>query len=211
MNENVKNDVEEDLQEKQLLEKINSVLSCDVVNIIYGYLNGKAKFICHRKFELLETNIKQDFYKGYPYWKYIKNIFDSMSSTQFMTFILQGPIKNYPSIIQRVWYLSKDTGILYDGQHLIDLWSKQKEDNNFNLEYYTIVEYNIRERIVESIYNYMLRNINRFEREKMIQNICCLDNYNKNNNKVFTLIENTFKLYKSLEYMDGKMKIYGWY
>jgi len=205
MNENIKNEVEEVLQEKLLLEKINLLLSCDVVNIIYGYLNGKAKFICHRKFEFLETNVKQDFYKGYHYWNYIKNRIDSMSNTQFMAFILKGPIQNYPSIVQRVWYLSNDTSILYYGQHLIDLWSKQKEDRNFNLECYSCVEYNVRVRIIESIYNYMLRNINKFEKEKMIQNIYFLNNYNKNNEKTFTLIENTFKLYKSLEYMNVKL------
>ena len=203
------NDIIEDLKEKLLLKKIHLLLPNDLIKIIYEYLNGKAKFICYRKYTFLEINIKQDYYKGYDCWNFIKNIVDSMNDKQFLAFILQGPVKNYPLIIEKLWFSSRLTNTLFDGETLIHLWYKEKTDEKYkklNLKDSETIDYKIRERIIYSIYNYLLRSINKFEKQKNIQKDSCVNKYNKNNNNVFTLIDDSFKLYKSLEYIHIKSK-----
>lgn len=114
------------INEKILLKNIKELLPCELINIIYQYLHGKSKFICYKKFDFIEIKIKNDFYKGYPFCNFIKSIIEPMDKPQLIKFITIGPIHQYPSIIERIWYLSTDTNIFYKGQNLIDLWSKKR-------------------------------------------------------------------------------------
>lgn len=194
--------------EKLLLKKIDSLTS-DVIHIIYSYLNGKAKYICFKKYDFIEKNIKDDFHKGYIFWNYVKNIINHMNKKQIILFI-KGIIQNYPSIINRIWYLSSDTNNFYDGQKLFELWSNENDIimyEKFYLEKIDvdIIDFKIKERMIDSIYNYILRAINRFEREKCMVNI--FTNYESINinNKGFELIEKSFKICKTLEYINEKL------
>jgi hypothetical protein len=209
-NSNLNNNIKDELiKEKQLLRKIRKQTK-DIIVIIYSYLNGKPKYIYFNKYKYLEKNIKNDYFNGYPIWKFIHQIIDPLTKEQLMEFIVNGPVKNYPQIIEKIWYFSKDTCNFYDGRQLIDLWTNQIQAPKFQLEYMDSVVFTIKTRLIDAIYHYILRNIEKYEREKYIQlnftnaNI----NFKKRlySNKYFKEIEKTLYLFKSLEYIN---KIYG--
>jgi hypothetical protein len=192
------------IKEKILLKKVQ-ILTPELINIIYSYLNGKSKYICFKKYEFIEKNVKNDFYKGYTFWNYIKNVINIMSKNQFILFI-KNNIQHYPSIINRIWYLSLDTNSFYDGKKLFDLWCDENIINEkFNLEKLYTIDFKIKQRMIDAIYNYILRAIDRFEREKKIMIENNFTNYN--NIKGFEFIEKSFKLYKSLEYIKETLII----
>ena len=177
-----------DKQEISLLQKITS-LSPELINIIYQYLNGKGKLICHRKYDFLKRHLKgkNDYYNGYPFWNYIRQIIDPMSKPQLIKFLTNTIVDKYPCIIEKFWYYSRDTDKHFHGQKLLDLWCETEVDN--------YITFKIKERTIHLIYNYILCNIHKFETEKN-------NNNNKYCNKIFIIIENTFKLYKSLQYIS---------
>ena len=174
-----------DKLEISLLQKITT-LSPELINIIYQYLNGKGKFICHRKYDFLQRHVNKDYYNGYPFWNYIRQIIDPMSKQQLIKFITNTIVDKYPCIIEKFWYHARDTDKQYHGQKLLDLWCENELDNYITLK--------IKVMIVHLIYNYIICNIHKFETEK--------NNNNKNGNKIFIIIEKTFKLYKSLQYIS---------
>ena len=173
--------------ETSLLQKIAS-LSPDLIHIIYHYLNGKGKLICHRKYDLLQKHLNNDYYNGYPFWNYIRKIIDPMSKPQLIKFITNTIVDKYPSIIEKFWYYARDTDTHFYGQELLDLWCEKETDN--------YITFKIKERTIHLIYHYIIGNIHKFESEKNN------NNNNNNNNKIFIIIEKTFTLYKSLQYIS---------
>jgi hypothetical protein len=192
--------------EKLLLKKIANC-SSDIINIIYNFLNGKAKYIYNVKYEYIKKNIKDDFNKGYLFWKFINDLIEPMNKNQLINFIFKGPIQFHPNIIKTIWYSSNKISILYEGQNLINLWSNSIFCNKFNLENPKSVDFFVKQRLIYSIYLYFLQNINLYEKEYKNQ-LKLNDIYNNNNVKVFNKIENIYKLYISLKYIFDNLPIY---
>ena len=61
--------------ENCLLAKIQKLPDV-LIKKVYDYMSGKAKFICNKKYNLLEQIIKGDCNKGYTFWNYIKSFIE---------------------------------------------------------------------------------------------------------------------------------------
>ena len=55
------------IHETRLLKNIQG-LSNELIFHIYEYMTGKAKFICNKKYEYLERNVKDDYKNKYVYF-----------------------------------------------------------------------------------------------------------------------------------------------
>jgi hypothetical protein len=185
--------------EEKILLKIES-LSPDLIRIIYHYLNGKGKLYCYKKYDLLQKQVKwNDYCYGYPFWNYVKKIIEPMTKPQLLTFITNTLIRYYPSILDRIWYCFRDreNNIFFYGQKLFNLWSEKETDIAFKPEFMHLITLKLKERLIYLIYYYIINNIRIFKIEQEKSN-----NNNTNYTKLFIIIENTYKLYKSLQYID---------
>jgi hypothetical protein len=100
------------IREKQLLKKIQTNLSSPLIFIIYQYMTGKAKFICNKKYEYLERNVKDDAKKKYIFWKSLNMVFEPLSKENMIKYLRNIILPNHSTIVDRIWY---------HFQHLSDL------------------------------------------------------------------------------------------
>ena len=184
-------------KEVNLLLRIQE-LAPELICLIYNFLSGRGKFICNKKYNLLESVIKGDCYKEYTFWNYLKSVIDPMTKNQLLYFLKNGSLKHHPFIINKVWYFSRDTNKYYDKENLIKLWSGEIVDPVFEKEDIRSVDYLLKIRIIDAIYNYFLRTIHIYEK-KMFLHLHL--NQNINYQTTFHKFDKLFYLYKSIEYM----------
>jgi hypothetical protein len=201
--------------ENCLLVKIRK-LPDELIKKVYDYMTGKAKFICNKKYNLLEQIIKGDCNKGYTFYIYLKTLVESMTKLQLLSFIKKGSIQFHPFIIDKIWYLSKKTGKFYDKHNLINIWENEdKEEYKLREDIYKedilSIDFNIKCRLIDAIYFYFLRMINRYEKNMGILIELDLNNYilnyNLNYNYILKKLDSIFYLYKSFELIRAKMNI----
>jgi len=155
------------MEEKQLLKKIQG-LSNELIFYIYEYVNGKAKFICNKKYEYLERNVKDDWKKKYVFWKSLNMVFEPLSKEHIVSYLRNIIIPNHSTIIDRIWYHSKENDNYYTGEDLLDLWEKDVVDVTYYGNSRTPFNNHMKVRIIDAIYYYILQNITNFATNKKI-------------------------------------------
>lgn len=157
----------ENIREKQLLEKIQ-LLSSPLIFIIYEYMTGKAKFICNKKYEYLERNVKDDYKKKYVFWKSLNMMFEPLSKENILTYLRNIILPNHSTIMDRIWYNSKESDQYYTGEDLLDLWEKNTVDIGYYSENRNAFDNHMKVRIIDAIYYYILQSIANFATYKKI-------------------------------------------
>lgn len=196
-------------EEKQLLSQIRELPEV-IICFIYEYMTGKAKFICNKKYEYLEKNVKDDSKNKFVFWKYLNTFFDKIEKKQVLRYLYEVIIPNHISIIDRIWYHSKENDNYYTGKDLLILWEKDKIDIGYYGEIRDGVNNHIKVRIVDAIYYYILRSIEVYTSYKKMH-MC-----NKYENSVYTntldyrdiyhKIDKVFRLCKSIEILSFENK-----
>jgi len=191
------------MEEKQLLKKIQG-LSNELIFYIYEYVNGKAKFICNKKYEYLERNVKDDYKKNYVFWKSLNMIFEPLSKKNILMYLRHIIHPNHDSIINRIWYHSKENDNYYTGEDLLDLWEK----TNIDISYYgkdrTPFDNHMKMRVIDAIYYYILQNITNFTTNKKVHMIHPLyaDSTLLDCSEIFLKIDKIHRLCKSIEFLS---------
>lgn len=158
----------ETIREKQLLIKIQNNLSSPLIFIIYEYMTGKAKFICNKKYEYLERNVKNDYKKKYVFWKSLNMMFEPLSKENILTYLRNIIIPNHSTIMDRIWYNSKENDQYYTGEDLLDLWQRNTVDIGYYGENRNAFDNHMKVRIIDAIYYYILQSITNFATYKKI-------------------------------------------
>ena len=154
-------------QEMKILLKIQN-LPNDIIYIIYEYMTGNAKFICNHKYKFLETHIKNDSKKGFIFWKMLQNIFEPIEKEKIFDYLCNVILPSHNSIIDRIWYHSIETDKYYTGMDLLLLWKNDNVDINDNYSNKKAMNNNIKNRITDAIYYYILRKIDVYESHKKV-------------------------------------------
>jgi hypothetical protein len=190
-------------KEFNLLLQIQN-LSVDILNIIYNYMTGNAKFICNRKYDFLEKKIiKSNNYL--EFWNLLKFIFEKMEKIKLINYITKIIIPSYPLIVNKIWYYSKENNKFFSGINLILLW----KNNNIDILYYcnnrTSFDNNIIVRFIDAIYYYVFRSIQVFLNKKKISINKEYSNYNECLS-IFNNIDKIHSLYKSIIFIYQNIK-----
>jgi len=205
-NSRIKKVDEERDREKEILLNIQELAS-PIIFLIYEFLSGTAKFLCNKKYAFLEKRIKNDCRREYSFWTFLKSLFEPMNKQQILDVIYKGPIQFHPSIIDRIWYNHLENNRYYTGYDLIELWKDNRFETIFNLDTNSILilNNNIKNRIIDSIYYYFLRIMDYYEKNRKHQanhKHLFLSKAFHTDPIVFHNIDEMFHLYKSLEYMS---------
>lgn len=155
------------IREKQLLKKIQA-LSSPLIFLIYEYMTGKAKFVCNKKYEYLEKNVKDDYKKKYVFWKSLNTVFEPLSKKNILRHLHEVILPNHSTVIDRIWYHSKETDHYYTGKDLLDLWEKDAVDIHYYGESRTAFDNHMKVRMIDAIYYYILQSITNFATYKKI-------------------------------------------
>lgn len=196
-----KNKFKELITEVYLLRQIKK-LPQEIIYIIYEYMTGVAKLLYNVKYNYLEIHVKNDFYKKYVFWKYLNDALFPLNKNQLINLIFNSSIKFNTGIYNKIWYYSKDTCKYYYGINLLNLWTGEISDPNFDKENINTINYLIKIRIISAIYYHLLQNINNYEIKKY-KYIYLLKEDNVK--KVFKDLDNAFKLYKSVLFICDKL------
>lgn len=155
------------MTEKQILQKVQC-LSNELIFHIYEYMTGKAKFICNKKYEYLERNIKDDYKKKYVFWKSLNLVFEPMTKENIIHYLRDVILPNHPAVINRMWYHSKENDNYYTGEDLLNVWEKNAVDIIYYGDSRTAFNNHIKMRVIDAIYYYILHNITNFSTSKKI-------------------------------------------
>lgn len=149
------------IEERQLLKNIQG-LPNELIFHIYKYMTGKAKYICNKKYEYLERNVKDDYKKKYVFWKSLNTVFEPVSKENILKYLRDVILPNHSTVIDRIWYHSLETDHYYTGEELLDLWEKNILYKQIGFDNYMKV------RIIDAIYYYILQCIANFATYKKI-------------------------------------------
>ena len=155
------------IREKHILKKIQS-LTNELIFHIYEYMTGKAKFICNKKFEYLEINVKDDSKKKYVFWKSLNMMFEPLSKEKMIKYLRNIILPNHPTVIDRIWYHSKENDQYFTGEDLLNLWERNTVDTVYYGIYRTAFDNHMKVRIIDAIYYYILQSITNFATYKKI-------------------------------------------
>lgn len=155
------------IEETQLLKNIQG-LSNELIFHIYEYMTGKAKFICNKKFEYLEINVKDDYKKKYIFWKSLNTVFERLTKEKIISYLRNIILPNHPTVIDRIWYHSLVNDEYYTGKDLLDLWDKDAVNILYYTETITAFNNRMRMRVIDAIYYYILQSITNFATYKKI-------------------------------------------
>ena len=196
------------IREKQLLKKIRNDLSSELILIIYEYMTGKAKFICNKKYEYLEKNIKNDYKKNYIYvfWKSLNVVFEPWSKEKTIKYLRNVIIPKHPDVINNIWYHSKENGNFYTGEDLLNLWENDAVDIIYYTESRNAFNNHIKLRVIDAIYYYILHNITRIARCKKayMTNPLYANSDILDSSEVFRMTDKIHHLCKSIEILSEK-------
>jgi hypothetical protein len=209
-NSRIKKVDEERDREKEILQNIQKLAS-PIIFLIYEYLSGTAKFLCNKKYAFLEKHIKNDCRREYTFWAFLNSLFEPMNKEQILDVIYKGPIRFHPSVIDRIWYNHLENNEYHTGYDLIELWKNNRFEIILNLDDIAIVTLNnnIKKRFIDSLYYYMLRIMDYYEKNRKLQANCkhlFLSKPFHTDPHVFHNIDEIFHLYKSLEYMSTVLR-----
>lgn len=149
------------IREKLLLKKIQG-LSSPLIFLIYEYMTGKAKFICNKKFEYLERNVKDDSKNKYVFLKCLNVVFEPLPKEKITTYLRNIILPNHSTVIDRIWYHSKENDEYYTGEDLLNLWEKDVVDIHYYGENRTAFDNHMKVRMIDAIYYYILQSITNF-------------------------------------------------
>ena len=155
------------IEETQLLKNIQG-LSNELIFHIYEYMTGKAKFICNKKYEYLEINVKDDYKKKYIFWKSLNTVFERLTKEKIISYLRNIILPNHPTVIDRIWYHSLVNDEYYTGKDLLDLWDKDAVNILYYTETITAFNNRMRMRVIDAIYYYILQSITNFATYKKI-------------------------------------------
>ena len=191
----------ETIREKQLLKKIQNNLSSPLIFHIYEYMTGKAKFICNKKYEYLERNVKNDYKKKYVFWKSLNMMFEPLSKENILTYLRNIIIPNHSTVMDRIWYHSKENDQYFTGVDLLDLWEKNTVDIGYYGESRTAFDNHMKVRIIDAIYYYILQSIANFATYKKIHitHPLYVDSDILDCSEVFLKMDRIHRLCKSVE------------
>ena len=193
------------IREKQLLQKIQ-LLSSPLIYHIYEYMTGKAKFICNKKYEYLERNVKDDYKKKYVFWKSLNMVFDPLSKEKIIHYLRNIILPHHSTVIDRIWYHSKENDNYYTGEDLLDLWEKNVVDIIYYGVSRTTFDNHMKMRIIDAIYYYILQSITNFATNKKIHLIHPLyvDSDILDCREIFLKMDKIHRLCKSIELLPLK-------
>lgn len=154
-------------QETKILLKIQN-LSKDIICIIYEYMTGNAKFICNNKYKFLYTHIKNDWKRGFIFWKKLQNVFELIEKEKLFDYICNIILPSHNTILDRIWYNSKVNDEYYTGMDLLLLWKNDNLDVNYYGSDRKAINNHIKSRIIDAIYYYILRHFDNYESHKKI-------------------------------------------
>ena len=171
-------------------------------------MTGKAKFICNKKFEYLERNVKDDSINKYVFWKSLNTVFEPLSKEKMIKYLRTIILPNHSTVIDRIWYHSKENDQYFTGEDLLDLWERNAVDIVYYGIYRTAFDNNMKVRIIDAIYYYILQRIANFATYKKIHIIhplyvdsdmldCC---------ETFLKMDRIHRLCKSIELLSLKNK-----
>lgn len=193
------------MTETRLLKNIQH-LSNELIFHIYEYMTGKAKFICNKKYEYLERNVKDDYKKKYVFWKSLNTVFDPISKEKMIKYLRSIIIPQHPAIVDRIWYHSKIDDSYYTSEDLLDLWEKDAVDVAYYGDSRTAFNTHMKLRIVDAIYYYILHNITNFETNKKVHMVHPLyaDSTFLDCREFFLKMDRIHRLCKSIEILSLK-------
>ena len=178
------------------IQKLPKVLVCH----IYDYLSYEMKFHYNPKYEFLEKNVKNDCRKSFVFWKQLRDTLEPLNKKQLVQLLYENINKNYPYVIDRVWYNSLCGDNYYTGYKLLELWAIDKLDiPNKNLP---AIDYTIKFRMIDAIYFSIIRSVEIYDtnKKKWIQ-----DNNIIINPLVFQDINSSVRIYKSIYYIKSAL------
>ena len=191
------------IREKHLLKKIQG-LSNELIFHIYEYMTGKARFICNKKYEYLERNVKDDYKNKYVFWKSLNMVFEPLPKEKVITY-LQTTIRQYhPSVIDRIWYHSKEYDEYYTGEDSLILWEKDAADIVYYGESRKAFDNHMKKRVIDAIYYYILQCITNFSTYKKVHMIhpLYIDSTFMDCSENFRKIDRIHRLCKSIELLS---------
>ena len=164
-------------------------------------MTGKAKFICNKKFEYLERNVKDDYKKKYVFWKSLNMVFEPLSKENILTYLRNIILPNHSTMIDRIWYHSKQNEEYYTGEDLLDLWEKNTVDIGYYGECRKAFDNHMKVRIIDAIYYYILQSIANFATYKKIHitHPLYVDSDILDCSELFLKIDKIHRLCKSIE------------
>ena len=191
------------IREKHLLKQIQNLPS-DLIFHIYEYMTGKAKFICNKKYEYLERNVKDDCKKNYVFWKSIHNVFEPLPKEKVITYLRTIIPQHHHAVIDRIWYHSKEYDHYYTGEDSLDLWEKDAADVVYYGNSRKAFDNHMTKRVIDAIYYYILQNITNFATKKKIHLTHPLyaDPEWLDSSEVFRKMDSIHRLCKSMELLS---------
>jgi hypothetical protein len=196
---------QEIIKEIIILKKIQELPDV-LIRIIYQYISGNAILFCNYKLDYIEKKIKShDFYRSF-------NNVRNLSKKQFLNFINKGILSKFPEIIESIedFYYCLDINKYkkVTGQHLFNLWEKNRLDidiynENFASEEEKVsqidwsIKYITKDYIIHYIQNVLVKyNINK-------SRTISQKNWVLKDNILFLNIDKVFYLYKCIEGLDN--------
>jgi hypothetical protein len=134
-------------------------------------MTGKAKFICNKKYEYLERNVKDDYKKKYVFWKSLNMVIEPLQKEKIIKYLHDIILPNHPEVIDRIWYRSLVNGEHYTGKDLLDLWEKDPVNIVYYNESRLAFNNRMKMRVIDAIYYYILQNITNFATNKKLHRI----------------------------------------
>lgn len=193
------------LQEIYLLRNIRNLLPSELIYLIYSYMSGLPKLLFNVKYNYLELNLNNDCHNNYKVWNSLKNIINAFSKNQLINFVFNSNIISNEYICTKIWYFSKHTNKFYDRIHLLNLWSGKETNESFDKEDLNSVDYMVKTRIIDAIYNYLLRTIQIYKGQKNLYLKFDCKKIKMVEKKLFKHIDQAFYIYKSFEYINIKL------
>jgi hypothetical protein len=167
-------------------------------------MTGIPKLLFNVKFNFIELNLKGDCHNNYKIWNCLSNTLNAFSKNQLINFVFDSNINIISNefICSKIWYFSKNTNKYYDRIKLLKLWSGKEKNENFDKEDFKSVDYMVKTRIVDAIYNYLLQSIKNYKNQKK--------KYLKFNSKnidtlLFKHIDQACYIFKSFYYINSRI------
>lgn len=196
-----KNEIKE---EKVLLSRIRELPEV-IISSVYQYMTGKAKFICNKKYDYLERNVKHDSKKKFVFWKSLNTFFDKIEKKQLLRYLYEIIFPNHTSVIDRIWYHSKENDKYYTGKDLLILWEEDTIDIGYYGETREGFNNHIKVRIIDAIYHYIIRSFDVYTYYKKMH-MCNKYTNTLDYHLIFDNIDNIFRLCKSIEILSFENK-----
>jgi hypothetical protein len=177
---------EEVRKEREVLLRIEE-LAPELIRLIYDYMSGNAKLVCHKKLDSICEVISCN--KQFVFIDHLRNLLEEATKKSVLDFIFLGPLRNHPDIINALCFHGyysrlRQSFVTVKGYHLLHLWESDRLEYNFLSRQYiptnTHITYYIKRILAYTIYDYIVSTIRKYEKKK--------DNYIWNHGGIFRML-----------------------